>query len=120
MTPFTPRPMSEHELGQLKLQVVLLSAKADLQERELQAFKIRCERERQMFGWLAESLLDPAQNRETLKQWVKAHVEHCECQVEIRVVAIAELRRDKNVLEAMIREGEKPQLIAPGKGLGIV
>lgn len=113
MTPFNPRAMSERDLQQLKVQAVLLKAKVDLYEKELETFKARAEAERQMFGWLANSLLDPAQNREPLRRYEIAHAEHCAAQVNLRVVTIEELRRDKNVVEEMIKELGKPHLLAP-------
>jgi hypothetical protein len=111
-----PRPMSENELGQLKANLVLVQAKTEMIEKELETFKARLEKERQLFGWIANNLINPGVNREPLRAWQIAHAEHSQAQIDIKIVQVEEMKRDRNVLHRLIEEAEKGRdLIVPGR-----
>ena len=115
-----PQPgtnLTPEQFQQFKNNVTLLTAEIAMQERELVCWNRRGEAERNLYLWIADALVDPGRSRTPLDAYREWHKAHYNAQAELKQLAIARLRSELAITEAIVREAEK-QIREPGyKGL---
>lgn len=91
---------------ELRNQVIILEAELKNAETELFTFKQVGDKERNMWRWLIEQLVDPSRSRTNLNEWLTAHKSHQAAQVAIKDIELAKKKASVAIARAMLEQAE--------------
>jgi hypothetical protein len=108
---------------QIEQQIQLLKERVGLQQRFCHTLKERGTWERQLIKEVASNIidgpfdLDPArvpEKRDVLNRYIAAHKAHYQAQTDAAEIALAQMKSELAIAEAMLKEAENPSVIVPG------
>jgi hypothetical protein len=104
---------------QIEQQLILLKEKIGLQERFCHTLKERGTWERVFIGLIGDTLAMPLNQGALDKQnivdrYKAAHKAHYQAQTDAAEIALAQMKSELAIAEAMLKEAENPTVIVPG------
>ena len=107
--------ITPEQLENYRSQIRGMEAEIDLHEKELSAWQARGEAERNLFGWIADSTIDPGVSRRPLEKYREAHKEHHDAQGQLKQLAIIRMKSEVITLRELVKEADR-SVIGLGRG----
>jgi len=99
---------------QIEEQINLLKVKVELQQRFCHALKERGTWERSFISLLVRDRDNNIQDRDLVNRYLAAHKAHYQAQTDAADIALAEMKSQLAISEAMLAEAKNPSVIVPG------
>jgi hypothetical protein len=107
---------------QIEQQLILLKEKIGLQHRLCHTLRERGTWERRLIEEIALDVIEdsrsvarfPEHQRDMLNRYIAAHKAHYQAQADAAEIALAQMKSELTIAEAMLKEAENPTVILPG------